>query len=206
MRFLLLIFILGGCASAYHPIRPDASYYGNKSTESNVDFSYKLGVLREHGNKKYAKREDRKGIRLASVKIVNNTTIPLEVGEDIEFYSGDSRLIPIDPITLHHELKQGVPIYLLYLLMSVITVNRYDERGNVTSAVPVGLFIGPGIAVGNMAAAGAANQNFLEEMEKFNVVGKTLKPGETAYGIIGVRDIGYNPIQIRVTPRQITAN
>jgi hypothetical protein len=122
MRYCIyaLLLILSGCASSYKPLRPNATYYPTTNTESGLEFSYKLGVLRENGNKKYAKREDRKAIRLASVKIVNTSDRSYTVGSNLKFYSGNSELILIDPATLHRELKQGVPIYLLYLLMTPI--------------------------------------------------------------------------------------
>jgi hypothetical protein len=53
-----------------------------------------------------------------------------------------------------------------------------------------------------MVGAGGANQNFLKELNTFNLINKTIKPGETVYGIIGIRDIGYNPINIKVLNNQ----
>jgi hypothetical protein len=203
MRYCIyaLLLILSGCASSYKPLRPNATYYPTTNTESGLEFSYKLGVLRENGNKKYAKREDRKAIRLASVKIVNTSDRSYTVGSNLKFYSGNSELILIDPATLHRELKQGVPIYLLYLLMTPIQFYSTNSSGQTTST-PIGVVLGPGLAIGNMVGAGGANQNFLKELNTFNLINKTIKPGETVYGIIGIRDIGYNPINIKVLNNQ----
>jgi hypothetical protein len=193
MRFILLMVpcLLFSCASSYKPLQPNYSLYSNTTKLEGIDFSYRLGVLREKGNKKYAKREDRKAIRLASVKITNNTPSAFVIGQDVGFYTGNSEFILLDPKTLHKELKQGVPEYLLYLLLTPMQFHSGDD------STPIGLVIGPGLALGNMLGAGGANQNFLKELNTFNVINKTVEPGQTVYGIIGVRDNGFNPITIK---------
>lgn len=193
---LFTLLVLCGCASGYRSIRPNSTFYQDSDNYSGLEFSYRMGVLSEHRNKKYAKREDKKGIRVVAVKLVNNTNRPLVVGEDFRFYTGNSELVLIDPSIVHAELKQGVPIYLLYLLMSPIQLYTSDEQGNVRST-PIGLFLGPGIAFGNMLGAGAANQSFLRELLQFSVINKTIEPGNTLFGLIGIRDNGYNPIRLR---------
>lgn len=204
MKYFILVvaaLTLLSCASTYKPIRPDATYYSNSSRNKNVDFSYKMGVLREMGNKKYAKREDSKGIRLTAVKIKNNTDRPLTVGTDLHFVSGNLDLILIEPGVLHKQLKQGVAGYLLYLLLTPLKFYKSepDPNGGVeTETTRIGYVIGPGLAIGNMAVAGGANQHFLNELSKFNLINKTINPGETAFGIIGVQGMGYNEISIRI--------
>jgi hypothetical protein len=198
MRKLLIasIFLLGGCASGYRPITPNSTYYQTHSDNSGFEFSYKMGVLSERHNRKYAKREDKKAIRVVSVKLVNATDKSMVVGEDFRFFSGNSEVVLLDPYLVHRELKQGVPIYLLYLLLSPMQLYKSDEQGSVES-YPIGLFIGPGIAFGNMMGAGAANQNFLRELLHYNIINKTIDPGKTVFGLIGIRDNGYNPLELR---------
>jgi hypothetical protein len=185
MRVIILISaaLLSACASSYHPLRPNSTYFPATDEKNSVVFSYKLGVLREMGNKKYAKREDKKAIRVASVKLTNNTSRDITIGKDVIFQSANSEAVLLAPEFLHKELKQGVAIYLLYLLLT-------GDQG-------LSIIIGPGIAIGNMAGAGAANQNFLKELKAFNMINKTIKPGETVYGLIGFRDIGYAPLSLK---------
>ena len=117
-KIILFAFLaLCGCASGYRSISPQRAHFQGETNHSGLRFSYRMGVLSEVRNRKYAKREDRKGIRVVAVRLFNGTDRPLTVGQDIQFYTGDSELIPIDPSIVHAELKQGVPIYLLYLLL-----------------------------------------------------------------------------------------
>jgi hypothetical protein len=195
---LSLILILSSCASTYKSLRPTSSYYGNTEESNGVIFSYKHGVLTESGNKKYAKREASKAIKIVSVKIINNSNNDLIIGQNAKFYSGNSELRLIEPITLHRQLKQGVPIYLLYLLLTPVKFYSSSSKGSVNET-PIGLGLGPGISIGNMAVAGSANQNFLEELTKFDLINKKILPGQTVFGLIGVNDIGYNPVKLVVT-------
>lgn len=192
---LLLSLVFFGCASGYRSLRPTSTYYQTTSEVSGLEFSYRMGVLSEHRNKKYAKREGIKAIRVVAVKLVNNSGQTLVVGEDFRFFSGNSEVVLLEPRIVHRELRQGVPIYLLYLLLSPIQLYVADESGNVET-YPIGLFLGPGIAFGNMLGAGSANQNFLRELTQYNVINKTIDPGQTVFGLIGIRDNGYAPIHI----------
>jgi hypothetical protein len=192
----VLCFLLCGCASSYRSIRPTGSYFPLSNEYSGLGFSYKMGVLAEHRNRKYAKREDKKAIRVVAVRIVNNTDKPMTVGQDFRFYSGNSELVLLDPYLVHRELKQGVPIYLLYLLLSPLQVYTWDGYGNTVESTPVGLVLGPGIAFGNMIGAGAANQHFLRDLTEYNMINKTIEPGKPTFGLIAIRDNGYNAINI----------
>src|SRR5436190_4906362 len=135
---LIALILMAGCASRYKPLRPDYAHYQNVANgPDGIDFAFRLGVLREQGNKKYAKREDKHAIRIASVRITNNLNRPIVVGNDLKFFSAQSELSLMEPAFVHKELKQGVPIYLLYFLL-------------LDTTTPLGLIVGPGIALGNM--------------------------------------------------------
>jgi hypothetical protein len=197
--------MISSCASTYKSLRPTSSYFGNEEEVNGVKFSYKQGILAETRNKKYAKREVSKAVKVVSVKIVNNSNKNLIIGQNAKFYTGNSELRLIEPGTIHQQLKQGVPIYLLYLLLSPIQLttgsSTINNNGTISSGntTPIGLIIGPGVTIGNMAVAGSANQNFLRELNEFNLINKTIAPGQTVFGLIGVNDIGYNPVRFVVT-------
>ena len=168
----------------------------NSQTVDNVTFSYKYDVLAETKNKKYAKKETKNKVKVLAVRFTNETDRPLTIGEDLLLYSGNTMITPMDPEAVVMSLKQNVPIYLLYLLLT--PTNLYIQDGNRTQIYPIGLALGPGIAAGNMIGAGGANRNFQAEMVTHDIVGKVVQPGETFSGLIGIHDEGYNPLTIKL--------
>jgi len=193
---IALIFVLTGCASYYRQINPPTVSYDSRETNEGVVFSYKYDVLRESGNKKFADKEIKKGVKLIAVKITNNTGSMLNIGRDIAFYSGNKQLTPMNPIVIKESIKQITPGYLTYLLLTL--VNVYVTNGSSTQTYQVGLILGPAVTIGNMAVAGAANKNLLKELDLYNIQDKDVEVGETVYGIVGFRDLGYNPLTLKV--------
>lgn len=202
---VIMAFLLSNCASTYKELNPDRQYYTQKSVQDGVEFSYKYNLLREYKNKKYAKREDKKAIRIVAIKITNSSSQVITLGENAKIYAGDSEVVLLDPKFVHAELKQGVAIYALYLLMLPMQVNfsRSSSFGSGvpqsnTSGYPVGLILAPALAVGNGLVAHSANQKFKNELLLFNMIGRKIQPKETVYGLIGIRDTQYSSLSLKL--------
>ena len=84
---------------------------------------------------------------------------------------------------------------VLYFAIASFSANL---RATVTNRIPIGLALGPGITIGNMAVAGTANKRFMEELKTYNLIGHQLQPGETAYGLIGVQDFTFNALSAKI--------
>lgn len=193
--------ILGSCASSYKPIIPENINYTAKTESDQILMEYKYDVLLERNNKKYAKREKKKFVQVAAVKITNNSDQAITLGEKTTFMAGNNYFTPLDPTITHSQLKQGVPIYLLYLLMSngqLVTEETY-VNGTKTGqkSFPIGLILGPGLTAYNMIKAGSANQKFLAELQKYQIQNKRIMPGETVYGLISIPNSSYNPLYLK---------
>jgi hypothetical protein len=198
LRNLILTFalILTGCAASYRPIDPPSLNYDSHVFQDGIGLSYKYDVLREKGNKKYAKKEDKKGLKLIAVKITNNTDSVINVGTDIAFYIGQNQIFPLEPLAIKETIKQIVPGYLPYLLLSF--TNLYVSNGYSTKTFPIGLILGPALTIGNMTLAGSSNKNLLNELYEYDIFNRNIQSGETLYGMIGVRYIGYSPINVTI--------
>lgn len=184
--------LFSSCASYYNVINPELLKYENlQPNNSGVEFAYKYDVLNERGNKKYAKKESQKGIKIVAVKVTNNTTSSFVFGKDYKVYSGKSPVNLLDPAYLQKQFRQGVPVYLLYLLL---TPAEFQAGESVT---PVGYVAGPGLAVGNIVVASGANKKFQNELISDYMNRCEVKPGETIYGLIGIKDQGYNPLTLK---------
>lgn len=197
LSFLLLTALLvGGCASTYKSINPRTIPLNSVATDNGIDFAYRFDVLRQNGNKKYAKKEDKHAIRVVAVKVSNYTGYTLGFREDLELYSGGRLVYPLDPVMAHQQLKQAVPSYLFYMLFSFMTLETYN--GQEHSSTPIGLLVGPGLTALNVSIAASANNRFKEELITYNLFDTIIEDGETVYGLIAIRDDGYAPLEIRL--------
>lgn len=194
------VIFLSGCAATYRPINPPTLNYDSHDLYDGVGLSYKYDVLRERGNKKYASKEIKKGVKVIAVKVTNNTDSVINMGRDVAFYAGRSQLFLMKPMVIKESIKQIVPGYLPYLALSFVNLTiTHSTDGMVTKqeTYPTGLIIGPVLTIGNMAMAGTANKSLFTELSEYNIINTAIQKGETVYGIIGVRDIGYTPITVK---------
>ena len=106
-------------------------------------------------------------------------------------------VFPLSPLETKNSIRQIVPSHLLYLLLSLITVNVSDGYGRV-EVYPVGLIIGPGLAIVNMSVAGSANQKLLAELTEYDIQSVEIPPGERYYALLGIASLDYNPIRVRL--------
>lgn len=198
--FLLLtiVALLSGCASGYKAINPNTLNYRSESTDKQVKLEYKYELL----DKKYKKKELAKGVRLVAVKITNDSNKDLVFGKDVKLtYDDGSTLYVMENDRVFTSLKQSAASYLWYLLltpMNLYTTENQNGFQTQTSSTPIGLVIGPGLTAGNMIAVGTANKKFQKDLTTYNLNGMTIKKGETASGLIGIRSDDYNAIKIKV--------
>ncbi|RTY73479.1 hypothetical protein [Flavobacterium sp. LS1R10] len=198
--FLLsIVILLNSCASGYKPIQPASLNYISNNTLHGVTLEYKYDLL----NKKYAKKETKKGLRLVAVKVKNNTEKDLVFGKDIKLnFESGNELYLLENEKTFKSLKQSPASYLFYLLLSPIQLFTTKTNSNgmteQTSSTPIGLIIGPGLALGNMIVASNANKKFKTELNDYSINGKIIKKGETVFGLITFQSDNYGAIKVRV--------
>lgn len=197
LLYLIIINILfSSCAAHYRAIKPNNLVYHAHNNFDDVSCSYKYNVLLERGNKRYSKKELKKGIKLLAIKITNNSNKEIVVKDDLVFTANNEQVFPLEPTVVKQYLGQKAGFYLFYLLLSFVSINTYDAYGNIESSYPIGLLIGPAIAVGNLVGASLANNNFIEEYSRENIINKTIPPGETTSGLMAIRAGGEPVISV----------
>ena len=157
--------------------------------------------------KKYKKKETANNIKLIAVKITNSTDKDMLFGRDFKLkYENGNEVNIIETEKLFATIKQSPASYLWYLLLSPLqlysgttsTTNGYQTQTKSAISFPIGLIVAPGLAGGNMIAASSANTNFKNELIQFDLNGKTIKKGETVYGLIGLNSNSYDSIKISI--------
>lgn len=191
------VILLSGCASGFRSISPESFNFQSENSTKNVKLAYSYNVLQERGNSKYARRELKTENHIVAIKIKNNSGKDLVFNEDVKLLSNNNPAMIVPPEIAFEEVKQSVPIYLLYLLLTPakLTINENDVE---KSSFPLGFILGPAISGGNMIIAGGANGKFKEELTTYNLLGKNIKNGETAYGLIAIKSLGYNPLTLQI--------
>ncbi|MBT2556795.1 hypothetical protein J7E24_03290 [Hymenobacter sp. ISL-91] len=191
--------LLSGCAGSYRAIQPEriTSYQPAAPAGAPVDFSYRYSALITNGaNKKYVKKERKRGYQVVAVQLRNNTANELNFSRDLELSFGDRPIQPVSSMQASEDLKQGVAIYLLYVLLNVTVGNYTTVNGQITEDNRVFLPTGPFIAGGNMLGASAANKNMRNELARYDLTNKVLRPGETVYGIMALRETNVAPLKL----------
>lgn len=201
-RILIVVipFIMCNCATTYKPIDPLRLNYTSNTLDDGISLSYKYDVLHEKGNEKYSSKEASKEIKLLAVKITNNTNKTLKLGKDISFFSGENELTPMDLNVVRKEIKQNSLAYLGYLLLTPlnITITKTDGSTTKQQNYPVGAVFGPAMGLANVSTAIRANKKFSEELISYSIIGSEIYSGQTIYGIVAFKGIGFEPIRIKV--------
>lgn len=196
--FILTMLFLNSCASGYRKIEPSQVEYNSVHNEQGISMQYKYDLLR----KKYSKKEQKKDVRLVAVKMTNNTGGDITFGRDFTLsYENGTEPVLMDRDKVFSSLKQHPASYLFYLLLTpavfqTSTTNSYGVQ-ETSSSFPIGLIVGPGLAGGNLIAAASANKKFKNELIEYDLQGKSIKNGETIYGLIGIRADNYDALKIK---------
>lgn len=199
LKLLVIVLIIDSCAVSYHPLRPPVLNYSATDSENGIELAYKYDVLRARGNTRYAKHADKAGLKVVSVRLINQSDSSYIINRDLQFYSGLKQCVLLSPDEVKRLAGQSPATHLFYLFL--IPTNLYIKHGSETETFPIGLILGPGLAIGNMLYASHANDNMLNELIYYDLNHKEIKKGETVYGIIGFRDHDYNPITIKLNKK-----
>ncbi|MGB5983123.1 MAG: hypothetical protein WBG46_13355 [Nonlabens sp.] len=198
-KFALLIsglILTTSCASGYRNIYPTEIKYRSSYQDSDVKLEYKYDVL----TKKYAKKEDKKSIKVVAIRLTNNSDKDVVFGRDFDLiYTNGNSIELIDNDRLFKELKQQPATHLLYLLLTPLNVysTKTTSNGVEQNTFPVGLIVGPGLAAGNLITASTANGKFKDDINRYDLTDKLIKKGETVYGIIGIRSRYADALKIK---------
>lgn len=196
---LVTVLLLSGCAVSYKTIRPESIKYQSAVNEGGMLFSYKYDVLRSSGNKRYAKKELRKGVQLIAIQIRNLSDTTIRLSRDCDFYVGNDKVIPMEVSDISNRLKQKVWPYFLYLIwtFSRLDYAYWTPTTYVAGSLPIGYVLGPGLTLLNVTKASGANRKLVINLNATDIWNRDILGGETVYGLIGLESRDILPIHIR---------
>ncbi len=175
--FIVLALCWAGCAARYHPIQPETVAFAalpDSLAEQTVNFAYRYHVLKDAGNRKYAKKEKRHGISLLALRIVNDGPDTLSFPQDF------------------HVLGPSGPLNILWadMVYDRLLQDKYLSRGNYE--VPLGRGFGDAM-INNMglnikrSTEQRANELFSQELDDFYLVPCYIAPGVSMVGLVGLK-------------------
>jgi len=196
--YILVIFtaLMSSCAAIYNPIEPSYLSYELAGNYSGLKLSYRYGILAELNNKRYAKKENKQKIKLVAVKIENTSNQTLVLGKDFYLTSNGQAIVFVNTADAYQKLKQKNWQALSFLLLA-LTPPVQTTNGASVADFPLGMVAGPMLAAGNIFVAINANKQFQSELQSNTILGSTIKPQETRYGIIIINTAEENPIEIK---------
>ncbi len=198
--YIILIFLTSGCATSYDKIEPQLiKYVSTDNTLEGVELKYKYDVL----TKKYKKKAEKKGVRLVAIQITNSTEREFIYGENLVLaYDNGNDAIQLDTQKAIKELKQTVPTYLLYLLLTPVNLFITETNSNgfqeETNSIPIGLVLGPGLTAINVFTASGANGKLKSELSNNQLMGQKIKPGDVIIGLVALRSNNYDALKLEI--------
>ncbi|MBL7844254.1 MAG: hypothetical protein JNK44_10355 [Cyclobacteriaceae bacterium] len=193
LSIALLLATLFSCAGSYKTINPERLAYGTSRSTEGAEYATITNVLSETGNKKYANRELKRPLKLYAVKFTNKSDRTINFRNDVKISMGSRPVFPLESTVIHQSLKQPAGLYMLWgLLWVFITTCENDDCSSIP--LPVGLVIG----IGNTSVASSSNKKFLSELNNTNLLDRTIGPGETVTGLLGVSGDVAGPISFEI--------
>jgi hypothetical protein len=196
--YILSIFtlLMSSCAAIYNPIEPSYLSYELAGNYNGLKLSYRYEILAELNNKRYAKKERKHKIKLVAVKIENTGNQTLVLGKDFNLTSNGQAIDFINTADAYQKLKQKNWQALSFLLLA-FTPPVQTTNGASVADFPLGVVAGPMLAAGNIFVAINANKQFQSELQSNTILGSTIKPQETRYGIVIINTAEENLIEIK---------
>jgi hypothetical protein len=195
--FGMFFLIMCSCASSYKQINPDSLYFTGKSGQDDIEFSYKTSILNTSGNSKFALKEAKSGTSLIAVRILNNSEKEIIIGQNAHLKSGNYQLELLTPNQITSKIKQSTASYLLFMLLTPMHLT-IDDRDGPPESYNIGIGVGPGLTLLNMATASGANSAFYNELVQFSLINKSIAPGETTFGLVGFNHHSFGTIELEI--------
>ncbi|MEZ4932580.1 MAG: hypothetical protein R2788_10730 [Saprospiraceae bacterium] len=176
---LIALLVLTSCASNYHLTEPLTLSFDQPQDVQNgqAKISYRYNVLKEAGNRKYAKKEKQSGVSLLALRIEN-------VGTDTLFFPGDFYVMAGRDS--------------LYLLTSdeageALRQTTAEDSGNGAVEVDAPL-LNATKDIFNAATQVKANLRFAKELEEFYLFPCLVAPGVSRVGLQAMEVTAGKPL------------
>lgn len=179
--FVVLLF--SNCAGTYKAFKMESIPFKEVvSTDSKIAYSTRQGVMYNTRNYKAAKREQKGQYSLLALKVINQTDLPIALGDLAYSCGGSTSVAPINLDEYLGEVKQKSGLYWLYL--AGVVPNPFC-KGCLKYVIPWG--VAP--AAINFGISRKNNKKMEKELRIYDLSGKILQPHDSIMGILPFKGI-----------------
>ena len=183
--YLMLIAVVGsGCASGYRLIEPARMDFNHATDTLNLSegqmlVGWKYNVLKEAGNKKYARNEKHFEVSLLAMSITNWSPDTLFFPGNFTIWTGDDLVIPLYVDEAQDALRQ-----------TFVEENAEIGSGDFFADLTYFLF--------NASIQGKANKRFQKELSEYYLLDSYVPPGGAVAGLIALPVLKGTPLRFSV--------
>ena len=191
---MILVFLLASCAGLYKNINSSSIYYNNgKDIIGDLNVAYEYNLHKKFNNNKYRKRESSTNYVAIALKVKNNTNKEIILEPQTFLIFIDNNKVETSEILDYYEqVKQGSVIYLAHAIWGPWVTNN-----GVTTFWPIGL----GFGLINLIVAEIENTKFKNNLIDQYIFGKLIKPNETIFGLLFLKDYKYENLDFKYLER-----
>ena len=192
ISLLLLLLSVTSCAIQQQSISKIQDWsYPQVQFDKQLNFSYIDHVLEKTNNNRGERWAQRNNIHVLSVKLINTSDKPIH-GTQISFMlNGEKAEILQNKWLAKKVRKRNSPLMVLFLpafLIEDAIFHQNDDNDYYNADyIHEPYFVTEEVAKNVNKKRKKANLNLTEEFMNFQLASKILWPGETIYGLIGIR-------------------
>ena len=204
--FIISVWLLTSCAANYRALMPETLTYPNSYSTEDLEMEYDYYILQTRLNhRKYGRKALDNNLLFVALKLRNNSEVQLKLNEDYFITDKDGEVLQTYTTDELFKLtKQNAGSYAAYF---GICAYAFSEDAYINEEpFPIAPVLGGGIpGVVNIAVAAKANLAYKNELEKYDLTKKIIEPGETVFGVVGVKGRGHGSLRfIRMNEAGVT--
>lgn len=180
---VFVIFLFSDCAGTYKTFKMESIPFKEPvSTDDKILYSSRQGVMYNTRNYKPAKREQKDQLSLVAIKVINQTDLPIALGDLAYSCGGSTSVSPISMDEYLKQVKQKAGLYWLYL--AGVVPNPFC-KGCLKYVIPWG--VAP--AAINFGIAHKNNKKMEKELRSYDLSGRVLQPHDSILGVLPFKGI-----------------
>ncbi len=179
IAFLIIALLFSACAASYKNLKLESEAFYEKASTKNFDFNYKYNILSTSGNAFFARKENRKGLKLVGVKLENKSNDTIFLLNDLQILSNGKNL-EFKTTEESYKLLKQKPVLHLLEAFSIVFYSQNGFQGGGIFISPIGIFF----AIPNVLIAANANNKMYKDFSSYNILKLKIPPHKEGFALL----------------------